>query len=174
MSRTQLSETSLTWARTHNDLADTFRLWGVENYDVKSKAYGPLADRRNLPADERQVVVRFQHPDGREIVLVKSDWERPVDNFRQLYHGLEAMRVIWNKNLEDVVRVAYMQLSAPATQRDPYEVLGVRPDVVIEDAEAMYVIKAKRAHPDKGGSDEAMKELNDAIERVRADRLAVA
>ena len=169
--------TEMTWARTTRDIADTFRKWGVDQYEVLAKNWGqPATKHFYMEAEraERSVSVRFVHPDGRTITLAKDDWDRPVDNFRQLYHGIEAMRVIWTKGLEAVVRTAYMQLEGPAMQRDPYEVLGIRSDAPLEIAEAAYKAAAKRAHPDAGGSTEAMKELNEAIERVRSDKAVPA
>lgn len=67
-------------------------------------------------------------------------------------------------------RAAYLQLPAPPKTRDPYEVLGARPDTALEDIEAMFRIKAKRLHPDVGGSGDEMKELNEAWERIKAER----
>ena len=99
-----------------------------------------------------------------------DDEQRALDNMQQLRLGLTEMYGIWRRGLENMVRTAYMQLAAPEAFRDPYEVLGVRADTPLEDIEAMYTIKAKRAHPDAGGSDAAMTELNLAIERIRSDR----
>jgi len=47
------------------------------------------------------------------------------------------------------------------------EVLGVREDVSLEVAEAAYRALARQRHPDAGGSNEAMQELNHAIEEIR-------
>lgn len=44
----------------------------------------------------------------------------------------------------------YVELAA-ASQRDPYEVLGVRPDADLEIIEAAHRALAKRHHPDVGG-----------------------
>jgi hypothetical protein len=165
-----LRETDLTWARTRSDLRAIFRLWGVDEYDVHCAAGGAMAERRGLDQSDREVIVRFRHPDGREIMVRKSDWDRPVDNFRRIYFALDAMRKIWREELEDVVRAAYLQLDAPASTRDPYEVLGVRPDAPMEIVEVAYKTRAKTAHPDRGGSVEAMAELNAAVERIRSER----
>lgn len=91
-------------------------------------------------------------------------------NLKACHLALEAMRLNEKRGIGDVMREAYAMLSAPTRQRDPYEVLGVRSDAELEDIEAVYRSKAKRAHPDAGGSNEAMKELNDAMERIKADR----
>lgn len=165
-----LYETEMTWARTASDIRDEFRRWGVGDFEVLCAARGAMAERRGLARTDREVVVRFEHPDGREIVLRKADWDRPVDNFRQLYFGVRAMRDLWKRGLEDVMTAAYLQLAAPAHHRDPYEVLGVRPDAPLEVVEIAYKGLAKLRHPDKGGSAEAMAELNGAYERIKTER----
>ena len=52
----------------------------------------------------------------------------------------------------------------------PYEIIGARPDAAIEDIEALYRSKAKRVHPDAGGTTEGMAELNEAMARIRSER----
>ncbi len=54
--------------------------------------------------------------------------------------------------------------------RDPYEVLGVRPDSPGEVIDAAYKAMAKKRHPDAGGSNTAMREVNEAYERIKADQ----
>ena len=74
------------------------------------------------------------------------------------------------RGIGDVVREMYLQLPAPVKERDPYEVLGVRSDAPLEVVEACWRALARRAHPDVGGSDVAMKEINAAWEKIRAER----
>jgi hypothetical protein len=97
-------------------------------------------------------------------------------NMRAIYLTLEALRLSYKRGLADVLMHTVAQMLAlPGAQYiDPYELLGVRPDADLEDIEAMYRIKAKRAHPDKGGTAEQMAQLNAAIERIRADRAVPA
>lgn len=84
-----------------------------------------------------------------------------------LWLVLEAMRLNETRGIEDIVRQAYLALPAPSRERDPYEVLGVRPGAPAEVIEASYRALAKRLHPDVGGSAEAMTALNAAWEAVR-------
>jgi len=61
--------------------------------------------------------------------------------------------------------------SPVAVERAPepwFTVLGVLPEAPIEVAEAAYRALAKKAHPDAGGSSEAMGRLSRAIEEARA------
>jgi hypothetical protein len=83
------------------------------------------------------------------------------------------MRLNELRGVANLLREAYLQLPGPATlpaERDPYEVMGVRPDTPLADIEAMYRIVARRIHPDRGGSEAAMKEVNHAWEVIQAER----
>jgi len=159
------------WDETIRDLDETFRKWGVvEWYTVPRR---PDLRKNWWTPDERTVTVAFLKK-GEEQRFTLGTQDRPIDNLRALYLGVESMRMNDVRGIGDLVREMYLQLPAPAKVRDPYEVLGVRSDTALEDIEDLYRIKAKRAHPDApGGSTEAMTELNDAMDRIRAERKAL-
>jgi molecular chaperone DnaJ len=46
--------------------------------------------------------------------------------------------------------------------RDPYAVLGVRPDARPDDIRRAWVALARRHHPDRGGDPDAMLAVNEA------------
>lgn len=99
------------------------------------------------------------------------------DNLRAIYLTLEGIRMAYKRGLGDLMTntVSQMlQLGAAAQARDPYEVLGLRPDAPLEVAEASYKALAKTAHPDSGGNDSLMTELNAAIDLIRVARKAGA
>lgn len=52
--------------------------------------------------------------------------------------------------------------SSSKTDRDYYDVLGADVSTSARDLERLYKRQASRCHPDKGGSEEAMKSLNEA------------
>lgn len=157
-----------TWGQEREELTRIFDLWGVRQWEIDCEYWGQKSANYLQTKQQRSVYVKFAHPSGQMIQLKMDSESRAIDNLQQLRLGLNEMRNIYRRGLESMVRTAYMQLNAPEIVRDPYEVLGVRPDEDIEFIEAAYKIKAKRAHPDMGGSEEAMKNLNDAIERIRA------
>jgi len=164
--------TKKSWNDTMQEIRLTFERWGIERWTV----FAGIPGQRRSTAyyqteDQRRVELRYQHPSGQEVVLIKATEDRDVDNLRVLYLAVEAIRLNEVRGIGDVVREAYLQIAAPAKGRDPWEVLGVRPDTPLEDCEAMYRIKAKRLHPDTGNGDEAgMKELNAAIEKIRKEQ----
>lgn len=97
-------------------------------------------------------------------------------NMRAVFITLKDLRKAFNKGLGNLMANTVSQMLAlPGAQYiDPYELLGIRPDASLQDAEDMFKIKAKRAHPDKGGTPEQMVQLNAAIERIRVDKASAA
>lgn len=116
---------------------------------------------------DRAVSVTFRHPGDGEKTVTVDRFPRPVDNLWALALGLDAIRLNEQRGLDDVARQMYQMIAAPRT-RDPYEILGVRPDADEDVIDAAYRAKAKRMHPDAGGSVERMAELNAAWEAVKA------
>jgi len=150
------------------DLRATFEKWGIRQWDVECAV--PVSRSKSfLGVDEREVILSF-FKDGAEIRLPMSDHGRPVDNLRVLTISVEDMRMIERRGLNKLYAQAYLQLEGPKnpTKRDPYLVLGVRPDAPAEVIEASYKALAKRMHPDAGGSTEAMVELQEAYAAVKA------
>jgi hypothetical protein len=154
--------TQKTWYETKSELEETFRKWSVRDFQI----VGRPSRRTWQDEEERRVTVRFIHPSGREITVTMNTQAREVDNFRALYLGPEDMRMMEARGISDIVRDAYLQLAAPARQRDPYEVLGVRSDSPSEVIEAAYRAMAKKLHPDVGGDADAFKQVQDAYERI--------
>jgi DnaJ-class molecular chaperone len=61
--------------------------------------------------------------------------------------------------------------SAPEDLRgSPYQVLGLAPSAADEVVKYAYKHLAKKAHPDAGGSAEAMARLNKAYEEIARER----
>ena len=164
--------TDKSWAVTERDIRETFRKWGVTKYEVLSGLRGVQAARYAQDRSQAEVAVNFWHPGSGSLVPVTSrNQARAVDNLRVCWLALEALRMNEARGISEVMREAYLALPAPVRERDPWEVLGIRPDTPLEDAQAMYRIKAKRLHPDTGSGDEAaMKELNAAMERIIAEQ----
>lgn len=156
--------TEKSWHATTRELGDAFRRWGVAHDEWELI---PAAEPTRRDPQGIRLVYTLR---GQEVRLEMSNQDTGRDNLRVLYLAVEAMRLNEARGLGDVVQSAYLQLAAPAKVRDPYEVLGVRPDSPPEVIEAAHRALAKRHHPDAGGSVEAMKEINAALERVQLDR----
>lgn len=152
------------WSRTMADLEATFSRWGVREWDCRPMR--ELDKRWHYPADPATVTVKYVRR-GETVELSMAKHPYYHQNLRILYMALEAMRLNELRGLDEVLRDAYLQLAAPQTKRDPWEVLGLRPDADPETVDAVYRSLAKRKHPDAGGSVEAFKELQEAYEAVK-------
>lgn len=161
--------TKKSWNETLRDLEETMRKWNVGVWDVSYPKGARSISYAEQPVDERKVLLKYTR-NNREIVLTMDRQGRAVDNLRVLYLAVEAMRMNEARGIADVLQDAYAQLQAPTTQRDPYEVLGVRTDAPLAVVEAAYRARVKDVHPDIGGPEGAVKELTAAIEQIRRER----
>lgn len=163
-------KTDMTWADTRQDIEETMRKWGVDDWNLIHHKNAPASSRvyYSQGQDERRVTLRYVLR-GQEIRLPMDRQNRAVDNLRVLYLALEAMRMNEQRGISDVMQEAYLQLAGPTgpRKRDPWEVLGLRPDAPLEVVEASYKALAKSVHPDTGGTNEQMAELTEAYETVK-------
>lgn len=162
------------WQRSRDTLTDHLRRWGAAEWsiDCQTTRYATAFFLESERATRRvSVWIRFPNKDRPPLTVHVDRWSRPIDNLWALAKGIGEIRLNELRGLGDVARQVYLALEAPAAKRDPWEVLGVRPDAPIEVAEASYRALAKGAHPDTAGGDaKRMTELNDAIEAVRKGR----
>lgn len=92
-------------------------------------------------------------------------------NLKCVYLAIQQMRLNEARGIGDTMREAYLMLAPPPKTRDPYEILGVRPDSPEAVIEASFRALAKEYHPDGGHGDAAkMAELNTAHDRIVAER----
>ena len=158
------------WVTCRDRLLETIAKW-QKQYRAKDVAIEcPAAPRYNTSFGnraDRAVSVTFTAGQHINRTVTVDRFERPVDNLWALAIGLDAVRLNELRGLDDVARQVYQALPAPTRQRDPWEVLGLRPDADLDAIEAVYRTKAKRLHPDAGGSAEAFKELQEAYEQVK-------
>ena len=156
------------WRDTKIDLGYCFEKWGVHPDD-----WGVDHDRkaRDLKGFQgkaaRRVTIWWIHPGTDQRITLSCDKNATqADNFRALQKCIVDVRLQEVRGVGDVMATAYAQIAAPATARDPYEVLGVRPDAPAEVIKASYKARAKLAHGDTGGSDEEMASLNAARDEL--------
>lgn len=166
------NNTSKTWAETYRALAKCFAQWGVKQWLAEPNVPMQRVNSSFLSVPERAVTVRYTKSGSggdREVVLTLDTQDSPASNLRAIYLCIEDMRMIDVRGVGNLVASAYMQLAAPAAARDPWEVLGLRPGASSDLVQAAYKTAAKTLHPDAGGSDEAMAELNAARDRALAE-----
>ena len=167
--KTYTISTRVSWDETLRELGETFRKWGIYEWTVSPVRPRARADRHYQTDEERTVTLIYTHGSGRDVRLTMDKQTRAQDNLRVLYLATEALRMNETRGIDNVIADAYLQLAAPS-HVDPWEVLGIRPDADIEIVHAAYKARAKTVHPDHGGSAEAMKDLNDAYDRIKKER----
>ena len=142
------------------DIRDEFRKWGFERDEYEIfPALGATEAR-----------IEFWLKGKKQVLKCSKAWNY-ASNLAGLLGIIQALRLAHQRGiLEELASAALAMLPAGPQHRDPYEVLGVRSDTEMDVVEAAYRAKAKNLHPDVGGDDEAMKELNDALERVKQER----
>ena len=102
---------------------------------------------------------------------VPSDcWDRIEDNLQAIAMTLEAIRQLRRFSSPEVVDAALrgFQIAPPTgDQASWWQALGLPFDAKLRDAESAYRRMVMYAHPDRGGSEEAMQRLNTAIYQAR-------
>jgi hypothetical protein len=137
-----------------------FRSWGLERdeYEIYPAHGG------------REARVEFWLNGKKQEMACSKSWEY-AQNLHALWSIIQALRRAYQRGiLEELASAAIAMLPPGDQHRDPYEVLGVRPDAPMSVIKASYRALSNAAHPDKGGSEGQMKELNDALEQVQKER----
>lgn len=122
----------------------------------------PYANSRPENGDAG-VAVYFERK-GKQMVFACDRWDRIEDNVRAIQKTIDAMRGIERWGASDMMErafSAFQALPSPAP-RDCWAVLGIAPRSPPDEVARAYRDKAKELHPDTGGSDAAMAELNAA------------
>jgi len=107
---------------------------------------------------------------SQEYAIACDVWDRVRDNLHAVELSVGALRGLARWGASEIVRRAFTGFAAlPPAPDDGWwrEVLDVRSDATLEQCEAAYRAEAHNAHPDRCGTDEAMKQLNAAIEAAR-------
>jgi hypothetical protein len=122
------------------------------------------------PADPG-VSLWFTWDDGQRCIAVDR-YPKAEDNLQAIHHVLEARRTEMRHGGLHIVRQTFKGfLALPAPDAiDWRKELGFRPDEFVTPAaiDVAFRERAEAAHPDKGGSDDAMSRLNAARAAAKA------
>lgn len=162
--------TSVTEAQTQREIRSEFRKW---DDDAQRDGEGEIITAYDFPPPKEiggkdalcRVTLR-----GVNIIIECALQPSYRQNLRAVFFAINAMRMNEKRGISDTIRKAYLQLEAPPSERDPYEILGVRPDAPIEVIKAAHRALAKQLHSDVGGRDSDMKEANNALEVIEEER----
>lgn len=133
----------------------------------------PRGDFRDVLPDPG-VAVYFVLSDRRPMVMARDEYAKVSDNLRSLALAIEylrGMRRHGGAQMLDRVFTGFAQLPAPGARRSCWEVLDLgspsdegSPTVAM--IEAAFRVKLKHHHPDAGGTDAQMAEVNAAREQA--------
>jgi hypothetical protein len=111
------------------------------------------------------VAVYFQKKTGPMRVIAIDAYHRVRDNLAAIAATLEAMRAIERHGGAQILERAFTGFAAlTAPGENWWDVLEVRPDATPDIIEMNFRRLARDRHPDRGGSHDAMSDLNEARE----------
>lgn len=119
---------------------------------------------RGEPAD-RGVALYFELK-GQQKVFACDTFTTVRENIRAINLTIAALRSIERYGATAMLDRALSAFTALPAPTSCWELLGVRPGSSAGVIQSAYVAKAKELHPDKGGSTDAMAQLNAARDRA--------
>lgn len=114
--------------------------------------------------EELGVAVYFKYK-GRPMVLACDKFDKIEDNIYSVAQTIRAIRSIERWGASEMMERAFTGFQALPDPTDWKAILGDQPNFT--SCEKRYRELAKEAHPDAGGSTEAMSRLNDALSKAR-------
>ena len=167
------------WPRTKRPIASAFRVTFAEARDDLQKELR-LMDARymvistnhtlrrdglpyaNQPApDDCGVAVYFEWK-GRQMAFACDKWDNVRANLRAIGKTVENLRGIERWGASDMMERAFSAFEALPAPKSCWDELGIDENASRADIQDAYRDKAKRVHPDHGGSASAMAALNAA------------
>jgi hypothetical protein len=142
----------------------------VVSTNVRTRLDGwPRSDQPN--PDDPGVSVYWQEGKHRRVMAIDI-YDRVADNLGAVAATIEAMRAIERHGGAQILERAFTGFEAlpnPHASKTWRDVLGFTPSErpSFADVEARYRTLAQARHPDRGGSDNAMAEINRARDQAR-------
>lgn len=106
--------------------------------------------------------------DSMQVCIPIDRYSSVESNLQAIHHIIEARRVELRHGTLELVRATFrgFLLAAP-TGRPWWEVLGVPERAPISDVKTAYRKRVSAVHPDRGGDESAMAEVNAAYEQAQ-------
>lgn len=140
----------------------------VLSTNIETRLDGLPRSDRGEPGDPG-VAVYWPTKKGENKVMAVDIYDRVADNLAAVGATLVAMRAIERHGGAVILERAFTgftALPAPDAKREWWEILGVPRSSAREQVKSAYRALASKHHPDKGGSADAMAELNIAFEKA--------
>lgn len=156
-------------------LQNELRLLGARNVVISSnvplRQDGlPYASQSGKRYDDPGVAIYFSLK-GKPLSMARDRYSTPWENIRSLILAISAIRSIERHGGSTMMERAFSGFAAisPPDWKKPWrEVFGVKPDWR-GDITTLYREKARNRHPDAGGSDTIMAELNVAFAEAKRE-----
>jgi hypothetical protein len=155
--------------------------WRIDPNDViistniQTRLDGLPRSGQRAPEDPGVAVYWLEHQGRQKVqrVMAIDQYTTVAGNLAAIAATLEAMRAIerhGGAQILDRAFTGFAALPSPTQPRTWREVLGVNPDVSdMAFVRAAYRALASRHHPDRGGTHEAMVELNAALTKAEQE-----
>lgn len=160
--------------REEANIRDEMKRWGISRWLISR-------NHHRLYAGDPAIAIWWEHPKDRSLrVLACDQFETMGENARSIYLTLDRLRAIERYGAytaEQTIEGARLALPPPEPAGERWwDVLapdGAEPSDVrrwpLLAIEAVYKTKVEKAHPDRGGSAEAMSRLTNAIAEARRE-----
>lgn len=124
----------------------------------------PLASAKRV--DDTGAAVYFMYK-GKQVCFACDRWDKVEDNIYAIAKTIDAMRGIARWGTGDMLDAAFNGFAALPPPADWRSILC--DPKTLDDAETKYRFLARQNHPDAGGTQEKMSELNTAIAAARKE-----
>lgn len=162
------SQFRTSYENARSNVIKSLRAFGTDSRkQITDAVLSSNMDLLNEKPSDPGVAVWFNW-DGLSVCIPVDRYDTPAKNLQAIHHIIEARRVELRHGTLNLVRASLQGFKAlpppPGTKpkRPWWDVLGVPATASKSQIEDNYRHKAKTAHPDAGGSQEAMAELNAA------------
>jgi hypothetical protein len=106
--------------------------------------------------------------DGQQVAIPVDKYSTVEANLQSIYHIIEARRIELRHGTLAIVRATFQGFMLAAPSSKPWwEILEVHERASIEEIRSAYRKKAAINHPDRGGDDTVMAQINEAWKQAQ-------
>jgi hypothetical protein len=170
--RREQSRFNTTFGAARDSLMEELRRLGAKNIvlstNIELRRDGlPYASAKE--PDDPGAAVYFLYQ-GKQYCFACDRWKLVKENIQAICKTIEAIRGINRWGTGDMLAAAFKGFQQLPEPEKWWAIIGVNQGESLEVIEATYRAKARECHPDRGGSNEAMARLNNAIEQARKEK----
>ena len=166
----------ITVGRARDLLMDQLRLLPATDIIISSNV--PTRSDGLLYADNKRIddpgIAAYFNFKKRPRVMAMDDYVSVAGNLRSLGLSIEGMRQMQrhgNAEMWERAFTGFLAIAPPDWKKPWREVFGIKPNgpITLATVTELYRQKARERHPDAGGSDTLMAELNVAYEEAQRE-----